>query len=217
MIESIEQEAPRVTLKEAIKSVMFQCMDCGDVVIPAIEEGIKICPKCGGFEAGFEEIPGEQAIEYIVARLRRMKGAAEGSKAQYQIVLESLKKHMERTERQMNGFIAWSRPVLEAYYKAHVQAKKKSIDIGGTTIGYRSSAAGLELVEGAGATKGSSEELSTLHETLRWAKEHAPEFVKTEVSLKWGELKKWISSQEKPVEVPGVTLTKSVETFFVKV
>lgn len=216
MSESFASNAARVTtLKDAINSTLYQCMDCGEVVTPVLEDGVQTCPSCGVCDQGFEEIPGEEAIEYIVARLRRMKGRADGAEAQYKTVLELLKRDKERAERRLAGFIRWYQPTLKAYYEANAPKKKKSLDVGGLTFGYRSTAAGLELV-GEQPTKGNPEELETLHEALRWAKEHAPAFVKTELSLKWGELKKWIASQETPVSVPGVTTTPAVETFFVK-
>ena len=193
---------------------LFQCMDCGAMVIPRKMGGSMICTTCGSMDAVFELIPDDATIEWIVGRFRIMKGAADGIQAQYKTVLESMKEAADRAQRRYDQFEAWVKPMLEAYYLAHPPSKKKSIDLGGLTIGYRSSAASVELSPG-NATKGDPLQLAHLHDALQWARKNQPELVKEEISLKWAELKTWALTH-KDVEVPGVKAVEAKETFYVK-
>jgi len=196
-----------------------QCNSCGQLVKPIVDDGFDACPECGVVNEGFEELVSTMSAEQVIARIRLLEGRAEGIGAQYKIVVDSLKKEKERAERRLEVFLTWAKPILQTYFHAHRPAKKKSLVLAGTTIGFRTTGGKLKLAEDGGVVKGDPTDRETMHAALKWALENKPELVKQEVSLKLNDLVAWMNTQVaegKEIEVPGVEKTPLEETFFIR-
>lgn len=197
--------------------MLHQCQECGAIGTPEVfDDETLVCTACGTSGGQWEEIPDDMTVELIVARLRLMEGITDGIADQYRTVLDSMKRAKERAERKRDAFLAWAKPLLEAYYLAHPpRGKAKNIDVAGTKLGYRSTAASFELIEGQ-PIKGSPAD-TTLHDALKWARANRPELVKVEISLAWADLKASLKDLAPDAELPpGVRRTEAKEEFFVR-